>query len=108
MLVFDDADLDLAIAGALASKYRNAGQTCVAPDHVIAHRTVKERLVGALQEWLPAEKTRHYLSARHGRGYLIGALIGAAIAFVADTNLDRRTVKKYIQEWAHDSDQEPA
>ncbi len=38
-------------------------------------------LVGALQEWLPADKTHHYLSARHGRGYLIGALIGAATPF---------------------------
>lgn len=38
-------------------------------------------LVGALNEWLPAEKTRHYLSARHGRGYLIGALIGASTPF---------------------------
>lgn len=38
-------------------------------------------LVGALQEWLPAEKTRRYLSARHGRGYLIGAMIGAATPF---------------------------
>jgi len=38
-------------------------------------------LVGALQEWLPAEKTRHYLSSRHGHGYFIGALIGAATPF---------------------------
>lgn len=38
-------------------------------------------LVGALQEWLPPGKTRHYLSARHGRGYLIGAMIGAATPF---------------------------
>ena len=38
-------------------------------------------LVGALNEWLPAEKTRHYLSAHHGRGYLIGALIGSATPF---------------------------
>jgi len=38
-------------------------------------------LVGALQEWLPADKTRHYLSARHGRGYLIGALIGGVTPF---------------------------
>ena len=38
-------------------------------------------LVGALQEWLPVEKTRLYLSARHGRGYLIGALIGSATPF---------------------------
>jgi uncharacterized membrane protein YraQ (UPF0718 family) len=38
-------------------------------------------LVGALQEWLPADRTRHYLSARRGRGYLVGALIGAATPF---------------------------
>jgi len=38
-------------------------------------------LVGALQEWLPEAKTRRYLSARHGRGYVIGALIGAATPF---------------------------
>lgn len=38
-------------------------------------------LVGALQEWLPANKVRHYLSARHGHGYLIGALIGAGTPF---------------------------
>lgn len=38
-------------------------------------------LVGALQEWLPAEKTRRYLSGRRGRGYLIGASIGAATPF---------------------------
>ncbi len=38
-------------------------------------------LVGLLHEWLPTEKTRHYLSARHGHGYVIGALIGAATPF---------------------------
>ena len=38
-------------------------------------------LVGFLNEWLPPEKTRHYLSARHGHGYLIGALIGSATPF---------------------------
>ncbi len=38
-------------------------------------------LVGALNEWLPAEKTQRYLSAQHGRGYLLGALIGSATPF---------------------------
>ncbi|MCG8426226.1 MAG: permease [Chromatiales bacterium] len=38
-------------------------------------------LVGLLHEWLPAEKSRHYLSSQHGRGYLIGALIGSATPF---------------------------
>lgn len=38
-------------------------------------------LVGLLQAWLPADKTRRYLSARHGSGYLIGAMVGAATPF---------------------------
>ena len=38
-------------------------------------------LVGVLNEWLPEEKTRRWLSARHGHGYLIGALIGSVTPF---------------------------
>ncbi len=34
-IVFDDADLDAAVAGAMASKYRNAGQTCVCANRVL-------------------------------------------------------------------------
>jgi succinate-semialdehyde dehydrogenase/glutarate-semialdehyde dehydrogenase len=30
-IVFNDADIEMAVKGAIASKYRNAGQTCVAP-----------------------------------------------------------------------------
>jgi succinate-semialdehyde dehydrogenase/glutarate-semialdehyde dehydrogenase len=33
-IVFDDADLDAAVTGAIASKYRNAGQTCVCVNRV--------------------------------------------------------------------------
>jgi succinate-semialdehyde dehydrogenase/glutarate-semialdehyde dehydrogenase len=40
ILVFDDADLDQAVAGALASKYRNAGQTCVCVNRVLVQDTV--------------------------------------------------------------------
>ena len=34
-IVFDDADLDAAVAGAMASKYRNAGQTCVCANRIL-------------------------------------------------------------------------
>ncbi|MGZ4350663.1 MAG: aldehyde dehydrogenase family protein, partial [Solirubrobacteraceae bacterium] len=34
-IVFDDADLDAAVAGAIASKYRNAGQTCVCANRIL-------------------------------------------------------------------------
>ena len=34
-IVFDDADLDKAVAGAMASKFRNAGQTCVCANRIL-------------------------------------------------------------------------
>ncbi len=39
-IVFDDADLDAAVAGALASKFRNSGQTCVCANRVFVHEQV--------------------------------------------------------------------
>lgn len=42
-IVFDDADLDAAVKGAIASKYRNAGQTCVCTNRILVQRGVYER-----------------------------------------------------------------
>lgn len=39
-IVFDDADIDAAVAGAIASKYRNAGQTCVCTNRIFVQRGV--------------------------------------------------------------------
>ncbi|HVS77748.1 MAG TPA: NADP-dependent succinate-semialdehyde dehydrogenase [Steroidobacteraceae bacterium] len=41
-IVFDDADLDAAVAGALASKYRNTGQTCVCANRLLVQAGVYE------------------------------------------------------------------
>jgi len=53
-LVFDDADLDQAVAGAMASKYRNAGQTCVCANRILVQSGIYDRfaaaLVGAVQK----------------------------------------------------------
>jgi succinate-semialdehyde dehydrogenase/glutarate-semialdehyde dehydrogenase len=48
VLVFDDADLDLALAGAMAAKYRNAGQTCICANRVYAQAGIHDRFVAAL------------------------------------------------------------
>jgi succinate-semialdehyde dehydrogenase / glutarate-semialdehyde dehydrogenase len=34
-IVFDDADIEMAVKGAIASKYRNAGQTCVCANRIL-------------------------------------------------------------------------
>lgn len=44
-IVFDDADLDLAVQGLMASKFRNGGQTCVCPNRVFVHATVHDDFV---------------------------------------------------------------
>jgi succinate-semialdehyde dehydrogenase/glutarate-semialdehyde dehydrogenase len=41
-IVFDDADLDAAVTGAIASKYRNTGQTCVCANRLLVHAPVYE------------------------------------------------------------------
>jgi succinate-semialdehyde dehydrogenase / glutarate-semialdehyde dehydrogenase len=48
LLVFDDADLDLAVAGATASKYRNAGQACVAANRILVQSGIYDRFAAAL------------------------------------------------------------
>ncbi|HEX7533266.1 MAG TPA: aldehyde dehydrogenase family protein, partial [Methyloceanibacter sp.] len=47
-LVFDDANLDQAIAGAMASKYRNAGQTCVCANRILVQSGIYDRFAAAL------------------------------------------------------------
>jgi succinate-semialdehyde dehydrogenase/glutarate-semialdehyde dehydrogenase len=47
-IVFDDADLDAAVEGALISKYRNAGQTCVCSNRLLVQDTVYDEFVAKL------------------------------------------------------------
>jgi succinate-semialdehyde dehydrogenase/glutarate-semialdehyde dehydrogenase len=44
-VVFDDADLELAVAGAIASKFRNAGQTCVCANRVLVQSGIHDAFV---------------------------------------------------------------
>ncbi len=47
-IVFDDADIDAAVEGALVSKYRNAGQTCVCTNRFYAHESIYDSFVAKL------------------------------------------------------------
>jgi succinate-semialdehyde dehydrogenase/glutarate-semialdehyde dehydrogenase len=49
LIVFDDADLDLAIAGAMASKFRNAGQTCVCANRILVQAGIHDEFVERLK-----------------------------------------------------------
>ncbi|HKQ27867.1 MAG TPA: NAD-dependent succinate-semialdehyde dehydrogenase [Burkholderiales bacterium] len=70
-IVFDDADLDAAVEGALASKYRNAGQTCVCANRLYVQDGVYEKFAAKL-----AEKVKGFkVGAGNEPGVVIGPLI---------------------------------
>lgn len=58
-IVFDDADIDAAVEGAIASKYRNTGQTCVCTNRILVQRGIHdafvERLVAHVSDLVVAD-----------------------------------------------------
>lgn len=81
-LVFDDADLDAAVEGAMASKYRNAGQTCVCANRLIVQDSVYDAFVEKL-----AARVQSSLKVGNGAeaGITTGPLIDdAAVAKVEE------------------------
>ena len=73
-IVFDDADLDAAADGAIASKYRNAGQTCVCANRILVHEKVYDAFAAKLAERVAKFKVGNGLEP----GVTIGPLIDDA------------------------------
>ena len=70
-IVFDDADLDAAVDGAMASKFRNAGQTCVCANRIYVQESVAE----AFAEKLAAKAKALKLGRGTEEGVSMGPLI---------------------------------
>ena len=73
-IVFDDADLDRAVAGALASKFRNAGQTCVCANRIL----VQDGVYDAFAEKLTAAVKQLKVGPGTEQGTTVGPLINTA------------------------------
>jgi succinate-semialdehyde dehydrogenase/glutarate-semialdehyde dehydrogenase len=73
-IVFDDADLDAAVAGAIASKYRNNGQTCVCTNRFYVHDRVYDAFAAKLSTAVKGLKLGHGTEA----GVTLGPLINEA------------------------------
>ena len=73
-IVFDDADLDAAVVGAMASKYRNAGQTCVCANRIL----VQEGVFDAFAEKLVAAVGALRMGDGADDGVTVGPLINDA------------------------------
>ena len=70
-LVFDDADLDAAVEGAIASKYRNTGQTCVCANRIFVQDTVYDLFAAKLAEAVKKLRPASGLEADATQGPLI-------------------------------------
>jgi succinate-semialdehyde dehydrogenase/glutarate-semialdehyde dehydrogenase len=70
-VVFDDADLDKAVDGAIAAKFRNTGQACTAANRFIVHRSIADEFARRVTERVE--------SFRIGRGTEEGVTIGPLI-----------------------------
>jgi len=70
-LVFDDADLDAAVSGAMVSKYRNTGQTCVCANRILVQDGVYDAFAKKLAEAASKLKVANGLEAGAQQGPLI-------------------------------------
>lgn len=88
-IVFDDADLDAAVDGAIASKYRNAGQTCVCANRIYVQRGVHDEFV----EKLAAKVSQLRVGDGFADGVTIGPLISATAVQKVRTHLQDAMAK---------------
>jgi succinate-semialdehyde dehydrogenase/glutarate-semialdehyde dehydrogenase len=72
-IVFDDADLDAAVVGAMASKYRNAGQTCVCANRLLVQAGVYEAFAAKLKVAVEKLKVGNGMDDGVTQGPLINA-----------------------------------
>ena len=73
-VVFDDADLDAAVEGAMQSKFRNGGQTCVCANRIMVQSGIHDAFVAALSARVDALQ----VGAGTGLGVDIGPMINTA------------------------------
>ncbi|MEM5423404.1 NAD-dependent succinate-semialdehyde dehydrogenase [Paraburkholderia ferrariae] len=91
-IVFDDADLDAAIEGALLSKYRNAGQTCVCANRFYVHDALYDEFCRRFAERVSAFKVDD--------GFAEGVNIGPLITEAARDKVDG-LVRDAVAQGAH-------
>jgi succinate-semialdehyde dehydrogenase / glutarate-semialdehyde dehydrogenase len=71
VLVFEDADLDTAVEGAMITKFRNTGQSCIASNRIYVQRSIYEKFLEKFVQQARALKT--------GDGFEEGVLVGPLI-----------------------------
>ncbi len=88
-IVFDDADLDAAVEGAIASKYRNAGQTCVCANRLL----VQDAIYDKFAEKLAARVSQLKVGDGREAGVTLGPLIDSKAVAKAQEHVDDALAK---------------
>lgn len=84
-IVFEDADLDAAVAGAMASKYRNTGQTCVCANRLFVHEDIYDAFAQKLIDEVSRLRVGDGLAGETDQGPLINkAALNKVMEHVAD------------------------
>lgn len=81
ILVFSDADLELAASGAISSKFRNCGQTCICANRILVHDDVYDEFVAIF-----VKKMRQL---KQGNGFEEGVDIGPLVSAKAVTSVEQ-------------------
>jgi succinate-semialdehyde dehydrogenase/glutarate-semialdehyde dehydrogenase len=88
-VIFDDADLDAAVSGAMFSKFRNTGQTCVCANRFLVHDAIYERFAALIAEKVRAMQAGDGLASHTDQGPLINAAAVAKVRRHVDDALER-------------------
>ena len=105
-IVFDDADLPAAVQGAIASKFRNAGQTCVCANRLYVQAGIYDRFVAAFTEAVAALKVGNGLATTTTVGPLIDLNARAKVEkHIADATAHGAQVLLGGQPWASDENE---
>ncbi len=88
-IVFEDADIDAAVAGAIASKYRNSGQTCVCTNRFYVHDSVYDTFAAKLRDAVAQLKVGRGTEA----GTTQGPLINEAAVLKVESHIEDALAK---------------
>ncbi|KAL6357090.1 hypothetical protein LRP88_10708 [Fusarium phalaenopsidis] len=90
-IVFDDADLDLAVAGAIASKFKCSGQTCVCSNRIFVQKGIYNEFVQKLKAVVSKFQVGHGFDSKTTHGPLVTAAAAERPNFFEPTILTNVT-----------------
>ncbi|WP_105030228.1 NAD-dependent succinate-semialdehyde dehydrogenase [Arthrobacter ruber] len=89
LIVFEDADLDKAVAGAMAAKMRNMGEACTAANRLLVHETIADQFVAKLAEKMKALTVGNGLNHGINVGPMIEAKARESLEALVQDAVDR-------------------